>query len=171
MAKSTRSAASYIAEERNKTGKNPFKGLTMSAMKSKWSKMTPEQRSKNVQNFRNAAKSSPKTDAKKKPVAKAKPVAKPEPKVNNQSNKDGTYGKSLPSNPKLKTQTPKPKPTKSRGGQRARVNKKATKQTLQGIKNTVSKVSSSLFNKEGDKKTVGGTQYIFQKGRWRKYTV
>ena len=36
---------------------------------------------------------------------KAKPAAKAKPKVNNQSNKDGTYGKSLPSNPKLKSNT------------------------------------------------------------------
>tara|TARA_B100001063_G_C16336062_1_gene344508 strand:- start:14 stop:484 length:471 start_codon:yes stop_codon:yes gene_type:complete len=42
---------------------------------------------------------------KAKPSPKAKPVAKAKPKVSNQSNKDGTYGKSLPSNPKLKSNT------------------------------------------------------------------
>jgi len=90
MANSKRSSASYVAEERNKTGKNPFKGLTMSAMKSKWSKMTPEQRSKNVQNFRNAAKSAPKAAPKKKPVAKAKPVTKTKPKPPASKKKDLT---------------------------------------------------------------------------------
>jgi hypothetical protein len=79
---------------------------------------------------------------------KAKPVVKAKPKVNNQSNKDGTYGKPLPSNPKLKTQLkPKTKPKQYKGGQRARVGKRATQQTMQGIKKTVSKVTSIFFNK------------------------
>ena len=112
------------------------------------------------------------------PVQTSKPKPDPQANKGKDDERTGTYGKSLPNNPQLKTQKPKPKtkPKQYKGGQRARVASQedrntASKKTLQGIKKTVSNVTSSLFNKEGDKKTVGRTQYIFQKGRWRKYTV
>lgn len=105
--------------------RNPFTGMTMAEMKKKWSSMTPAQRKDNVSNFRIAAKQAPKT----KPLPKS---SKPSSKVPQRfadgakggkydkavQNKEkatsnffrsssGTRGKSLPSNPKLKSQSKK----------------------------------------------------------------
>ena len=56
--------------ERVRNTRNPFKGMTLAEMKKKYSSMTPAQRAANVQTFRDAAKSAPKS----KPAAKAKPA-------------------------------------------------------------------------------------------------
>ena len=79
---------------------NPFKGMTMAQMKKKYSSMTPEQRGKTAGDFVRAAKVAPKA----KPPVKAKPPATTSRSSGKGSGK-GTSGKSLPSNPQLKTQT------------------------------------------------------------------
>ena len=108
---------------RIRSTRNPFKGMSMADMKKKWSSMSPEQRAANVQTFRDAAKSAPKS----KPKA-AKPKAsssagkkrffagakggkydkavqnKEKAKSNFFRSSSGTRGSNLPSNPKLKSQ-------------------------------------------------------------------
>ena len=99
MAKSTRTSASYVAEARNtkEKKKNPFAGMTMAEMKAKYSKMTPAQRAANVQTFRDAAKSTPKS----KPATKK--TTKSEAASRFYSSSSGTRGQNLPSNPQLKS--------------------------------------------------------------------
>ena len=86
-------------EKRVRDTRNPFKGMTMAQMKKKYSSMTPAQRAANVQTFRDAAKSAPKS----KPAAKAKPATKKTTKSEAASrfysSSSGTRGQLRPSNP------------------------------------------------------------------------
>ena len=118
MAESKRTPASYLAESRNTTAGNPFMGKTLAEMKKMYSKMTPEQRGKNVETFRRAAAAAAKKPASKLKVtkkvastSKPKPAAPKKDTPKKPQSKTGVYGKPLPSNPKLKSQ-PKPKPKK-----------------------------------------------------------
>ena len=128
MAQSQRTPASYIAGARNtkEKKKNPFAGMSMAEMKKKYSSMTPAQRAANVQTFRDAAKSAPKS----KPAAKAKPkqttkaeaakrfyssssqgsIAKNQAKAKQNffRSSSGTRGENVKSNPALKSQPKKP---------------------------------------------------------------
>ena len=105
--------------DRVKAAGNPFSGMTIAAMKKKWSSMTPAQRKANESNFISAAKSAPKA----KPKAAAKPASKPKAKPKAPSTNHpimaggkggkydrtaGTRGSNVPNNPKLKSQSRKP---------------------------------------------------------------
>ena len=113
-------------EKRVRDTRNPFKGMTMAEMKKKYRDMTPAQRAENVQTFRDAAKSAPKS----KPAAEAKPKqttkAEASKRFYNSSSQgsiaqnqakakqnffrssSGTRGENMPSNPALKSQPKKP---------------------------------------------------------------
>ena len=60
---------------RIRSTRNPFKDMSMADMKKKWSSMSPEQRAANVQTFRDAAKSAPKSKPKASKPAASKPAA------------------------------------------------------------------------------------------------
>ena len=126
MAQSNRTAASYVAAERNtkEKKKNPFTGLTMAEMKKKYSSMTPAQRAANVQTFRDAAKTAPKSKPKTKPKQTSKKEAakrfyssssqgsiqqnQDKAKSNFFRSSSGTRGENVKSNPALKSQPKKP---------------------------------------------------------------
>lgn len=82
MAQSKRTAASYIAAQRNTTAGNPFMGKTLAEMKKMYSKMTPKQRGENVETFRRAAAAAAKGSTNKskvtKPVTGATPTRNPQ---------------------------------------------------------------------------------------------
>tara|TARA_Y100000004_G_C8740855_1_gene338249 strand:+ start:69 stop:572 length:504 start_codon:yes stop_codon:yes gene_type:complete len=129
MAQSKRTAASYIAEQRNTTAGNPFMGKTLAEMKKMYSKMTPKQRGENVETFRRAAAAAAKgstnkskvTTQVKKTATKQQQTPTPTTPSNTRQKRQrgstggrgrapsGTHGQFLPSNPKLKSQ---PKPTR-----------------------------------------------------------
>ena len=75
-------------EKRVRDTRNPFKGMTMAQMKKKYSSMTPAERAANVQTFRDAAKSAPKS----KPAPKAKAATKKTTKAKTNSSSSGTRG-------------------------------------------------------------------------------
>lgn len=66
--------------DRIRAAGNPFSGMTLAAMKKKWSSMTPAQRKANEANFVIAAKSAPKAKPKAPPKAPPKSPPKAPPK-------------------------------------------------------------------------------------------
>lgn len=180
MAQSKRTAASYIAEQRNTTAGNPFMGKTLAEMKKMYSKMTPKQRGENVETFRRAAAAAAKGSTNKskvtKPVTGTTPTRNPQAQsaarktasamrsevTKRQSQKVTDAMKRDANKPKPKSETTK-KPQSSRSGGR-----KASKAVKQKQNPAVRKFLKNLENqfktfgtyKAGEKFTVGNMDYI-----------
>ena len=180
MAQSKRTAASYIAEQRNTTAGNPFMGKTLAQMKKMYSEMTPKQRGENVETFRRAAAAAAKGSANKskvtKPVTGTTPARNTKAKsatrqiasamrsevTKRQSQKVTDAIKRDANKPKSKPKTAeKPKYNRS-GGRRASKAVKTNKNTdlRKTLKNLSDKFKGLGTRKYGEKFTVGNVDYI-----------
>ena len=172
MAQSKRTAASYLAEQRNTTAKNRFMGKSLAEMKKMYSAMTSEERGKNVETFRRAAAAAKKAAA-KKPAAKtqsAPPKRRTQPTppptkskasdkaveggytISPKNRKPGTRGAAQ--QPKAKTE---PETRRSPGG-RAQVKRGG----LAKLRTSLGKLSDAfkLTRKAGEVFTVGNMRYV-----------
>jgi hypothetical protein len=180
MAQSKRTAASYIAEQRNTTAGNPFMGKTLAEMKKMYSKMTPKQRGENVETFRRAAAAAAKGSANKskvtKPVTGTTPARNPQAKsaarktasamrsevTKRQSQKVTDAMLRDANKPKSKPKTTQ-KPQSSRsGGRRASKVVKTNKNTdlRKTLKNLADQFKTFGTYKDGEEFTVGNVDYI-----------
>lgn len=144
---------------RIRSTRNPFKDMSMADMKKKWSKMSPEERAANVQTFRDAAKSAPKSKPKASKPAASKPKAStPAPKPTS-------------STPQPKPSADKPKPSATpksrRRGAGVRNGRNRTKNQMKIVK----KALSGLTHKKGDTKKVNGITYVHNGKRFVRYTM
>mgnify|MGYP003138256621 CR=1 FL=1 len=65
----------------------------------------------------------------------------------------------------------KPKPKASKKPDQARFSKGLRIKNKNPTNNPLKKWTKSLFNQEGDTKKVNGIDWVFRKGKWKRYTM
>tara|TARA_B100000085_G_scaffold175458_1_gene159849 strand:- start:977 stop:1435 length:459 start_codon:yes stop_codon:yes gene_type:complete len=144
---------------RIRSTRNPFKDMSMADMKKKWSKMSPEERAANVQTFRDAAKSAPKSKPKASKPAASKPKAStPAPKPTS-------------STPQPKPSADKPKPSATPKSRRRGAGVRNGRNRIKNQMKIVKKALSGLTHKKGDTKKVNGITYVHNGKRFVRYTM
>lgn len=190
MAQSKRTAASYVAEERNKKKpkKNPDlykrRYKTLKEHRAAVAARKALQDGKNVGPVANVEAYGEQIKPKKKPAKKppvtsqSKPVkpVKPSAQANKGSGRDGTfgtgtYGKGRPSDNKKEQPKPKAKtPVRRRRGSGVRRTGKQGVNVGQALRNFVTSVDKNLklTHKKGDVKKVGRSTFRWDGKRWVK---